>query len=207
MVALAPVVGVILAGGRSSRMPGQFKGDAKTGDITLLERVLERFKPQVDSVLLNLNRSEITSHLPGVAVVADSIGGFPGPLAGLVAAFEYFDNKRIEYDAIAVVPCDGPFVPRNLVAVLATRLQDSQADVACIRYRGEIQPTFSLWRKGAKQVVVDRLKVHGEGGFKGLFNELATLFVDWPEALTDPFFNINTPSELALAGKLLEQQG
>jgi len=204
MNALAPVTGVILAGGLSSRMGGHFKGDLLIEELTLLEVVIKRFSPQVDRLLVNLNRKDVDADLGGLTVVSDSVKNHPGPLAGLVAAFDYLEAHQEDCGAVAVAPCDGPFVPENLVAVLAEACLAADAQAACVRYRGEIQPTFSLWRRSAGTAIGERLRTKGEGGFKGLFAELATVFVDWPESPIDPFFNINTSQDMTRAKAMLE---
>lgn len=204
MRAPKPIAGVILAGGRSSRMGGRAKHGVVIGGITLLERVIARFAPQVDALVVNLNDVQQISPNTGLTIVRDSLEDYPGPLAGLVAAFEYLEAAGAEFGAVAMVPCDGPLVPENLVAVLAHAFEESDASVACVRYRGEMQPTFSLWRRSAGSAVIRRLKECHEGGFKGLFAELPTVFVDWPEYPVDPFFNINTPEDVARAEKMLD---
>jgi molybdopterin-guanine dinucleotide biosynthesis protein A len=203
MKSLQPIAGVILAGGRSSRMEGQFKAAAMVGGELLLQRVIDRFQPQVNVLLVNLNQRIDSISSQELRVIADSLEGYPGPLAGLVAAFEYLDQQNINAEALAVVPCDGPFLPKNVVAVLASHLVDSNASVACIRYDGQLQPTFSLWHRSVAPTVIARLREQHQGGFKGLFSQLPTVFVNWPQTDPDPFFNINTPEELSKAEQML----
>ena len=204
MTSLQAIAGVILAGGLSSRMAGQFKATAVIGGELLLQRVIDRLQPQVDTLLVNLNRDLPQLDDQNLNIVADSLAGYPGPLAGLVAAFEYLDQHNSSAEALAMVPCDGPFLPENLVAVLAEALAASNASVACVRYGGQLQPTFSLWRRAVSSTVGARLRQQPQGGLKGLFSELPTVFVDWPPTEPDPFFNINTPQDLIKADQLLE---
>ena len=203
MNALTPIAGVVLAGGRSSRMGGGHKAAVYLDGSTLLERVIERFAPQVDRLLVNGNGAVVLP--PGVkgSLIADTVGNFPGPLAGLVSAFEYLERENTAVEAVALVPCDGPFLPRNLVARLAAAMANEQTVVACTRYRGEIQPTFSLWRRSVAAAAAAELRDRRRGGFKGLLGRLPASFVDWPDAPVDPFFNVNEPADLDRARRLL----
>jgi molybdopterin-guanine dinucleotide biosynthesis protein A len=102
-----------------------------------------------------------------------------------------------------MVPCDGPFLPDNLVAKLHQQIVQGDADIASVRYQGFAQPTFSLWHKRALPDIEQALIVEKNGGFKPLLQRLNTLYLDWPEQNPSPFFNINTPQDLALAETLL----
>ncbi len=172
--------------------------------VPLLQRVIERFEPQVERLLINLN-----DDLPGVrygryTVVADSGEQRAGPLTGLVSAFEYMAAIGDDTATVALAPCDGPFLPENLVAELAAVMESSGAQVVCPRYEGQPQPTFSLWRRDTAAEVIRRHRSEGQGGFRDLLPGFDTRFVDWPASEINPFFNINTPEELAQAEGLLE---
>jgi molybdenum cofactor guanylyltransferase len=191
--------GVVLAGGRSSRMGGNNKALMTLAGRRLLDRVLERFAPQVSDVLINAN-----DRLVGIPhmIVPDIKPDFPGPLTGLVSVLDWLERENIAFGGVAIVPCDGPFLPTGLVSTLASALDDSNVDVACIRYNGEIQPTFSVWRRST--IAQARASLQQQGGLKKLMSELNTCYVDWPVSSPSPFFNINTPQDLALAASLLE---
>lgn len=208
MNALSPVAGVVLAGGRASRLGGGDKAEIALQGVRLVDRVIDRFRPQVDMLLIN--RRAGSDSFPGKSgggaiVVPDSVAGFPGPLAGLVAAFEYLDSHSVAAGVVAMVPCDGPFLPLDLVARLRAAMAEQQVAICCIRYGGELQPTFSLWRRSSAAAVARQFR-EGQGGFKGLMASLPTAFIDWPEEPVNPFFNVNNPDDLALARRLIEKQ-
>ena len=202
----ATTAALVLAGGQSRRMGGPDKASLPLAGSPLLTRIVRRLQPQVGQVLLNLNRPVDLPELAALPVVADILPGFPGPLTGLVSGLQYLDRAVSETEsvrALLLVPCDGPFVPLDL----AERLRDalgSGGDVACIRYMGEVQPTFSLWRTRCRHQATRQLLDAGRGGFKGLLRELDTVYVDWPAGDPNPFFNINTPEDLRAAERLLE---
>lgn len=198
------VAAVILAGGQSLRMGGVKKSGLKLGGQWLLELIIARVRPQSAQILLNLNEPIPGLPLGEYPVVADVLPGYPGPLTGLVSAVDYLANAPRPPEFLLMLPCDGPFVPVDLAETLLAALQTQHADVACARYGGEAQPTFSLWRYRCGATVRQMLVEQGQGGFKGLLRELKTVYVDWPEATVNPFFNINTPEDLKLAEYLME---
>ncbi|MGB1869353.1 MAG: molybdenum cofactor guanylyltransferase MobA [Porticoccaceae bacterium] len=190
------VDGVILAAGKSSRMGSVNKAQASLGGRSLLETVVARIKPQVERLLINGDPA-----LCGDQAVADKVEGFQGPLAGLYSALCSDQLSTAEY--LLLVPCDGPFVPSNLAAELYANTVQVSTDIACVRYQGVAQPTFSLWHKRLLPQVQQALLEEQQGGFKPLLQRLETVYVDWPEQQPNPFFNINTPEDLALAETLL----
>ena len=190
------VDGVILAAGKSSRMGLVNKVQANLAGRSLLEIVVTKLKPQVDKLLINGDPA-----ICGNKALVDQVGGFQGPLMGLYTAL--LSDQLSAADYLMMVPCDGPFLPDNLVAKLHQQIVQTDADIASVRYQGFAQPTFSLWHKRALPDIEQALLVEKNGGFKPLLQRLNTLYLDWPEQNPSPFFNINTPQDLALAEKLL----
>lgn len=169
----------------------------------LLAHVVRRLKPQVSTLMINSNDNPDWYRQFGAPLVADCLPDYPGPLTGLVSGMLYAAGNLPEYELMALVPCDGPFLPVDLVARLRTALEAGKGDVASVRFRGQLQPTFSLWHRRVFSSIQNELEGLGFGGFKDLMTRLQTVLVDWPESDSDPFFNINTPAELARAEELL----
>ena len=190
------VDGVILAAGRSSRMGSVNKVKAVLAGRSLLEHAVANLAPQVGRLLVNGN-----TELCGNKAVSDKLEGFKGPLVGLYSAMASEQLSSAEY--LMMVPCDGPFIPENLVASLHRTIAQTDADIACVRYQGFAQPTFSLWHKRVMPAVEQALLVKKNGGFKPLLKVLNSVYLDWPEQSINPFFNINTPDDLAEAERLL----
>ncbi len=193
------VDGLILAAGRSSRMGSANKVEAVLGGKTLLNHVINRLAPQVDQLVIN-GDSALCGNA-GYPLVADALDGFQGPLMGLHSALA--SDKLGQATYLMMVPCDGPFIPSNLVAELYQQIVEQDADVACIRYQDFAQPTFSLWHKRVAPAVKEAMLVEKYGGFKPLLADLNTVYLDWPEQSVSPFFNINTVDDLAEAEGLL----
>jgi molybdenum cofactor guanylyltransferase len=134
------VTGLVLAGGRGTRMGGIDKGLVEIEGRTLVELVIDRLRPQVGPILISANRNLVRYRAFGFPVLLDADEGlepFPGPLAGMLAGL-----RAAATPWIATAPCDAPFLPTNLVAHLVEALAGARAAVA---YVGElIQPVFCL---------------------------------------------------------------
>lgn len=119
------VTGLILAGGRATRMGGCDKGLQCLNGEPMITHVLRRLRPQVDGVLINANRHLDVYGQFGVPVVADELAGFAGPLAGVEAGL-----RRCRTRYLATAPCDSPLLPSDLVARLRTAMEQAGSEVA-----------------------------------------------------------------------------
>ena len=137
------ITGLILAGGKGSRMGGVDKGLQSFRGRRLVDHVYERFAPQVGGIIINANQNHDDYRTFGVRVVSDAIGGFAGPLAGFHAGLSV--SKR---PLLASVPCDSPFLPVDLVERLFARLDESGAELAVAKTGEQPHPVFSLMRRG-----------------------------------------------------------
>jgi molybdenum cofactor guanylyltransferase len=186
----AQITGVILAGGQGRRMGGVDKGLRELRGKPMVAWVLERFAPQVDEVLINANQNADTYAKLGRRVIADKIGGFAGPLAGLERGLSEARNPLI-----ATVPCDSPFLPADLVARLRTALEKNDAQLAVAKTGDQPHPVFCLCRRD----VLSHLTKFLEGGGRKIDAWYSTLRV--VEVAFDDeayaFSNINTLEELA----------
>jgi molybdenum cofactor guanylyltransferase len=197
------VVGLLLAGGQSRRMGGGDKALRLLGELTLLDRVIERLRPQVDALLLNANGDPARFAQYALPVVPDSIPGFAGPLAGVLAGLDWAASQRPDCPYVVSVATDAPFLPADLVARLADGLHEAGADLACAASGGRTHPVFGLWPVRLRQDL-RRALVEDEIRKVDLFTaryRLAT--VSFPLAPVDPFFNANRPEDFAAAAALL----
>lgn len=191
-------LGLILCGGKSSRMNGQNKALVDFDGQPLLQRIKLRLQPQVRRILLNLAEDSDEYRSFGLDICLD-IKPDSGPLVGLASAFQMTNAEQ----DIFICPCDAPFVPIDLVRCLSAFMAKENADIVCPKYAGEPQPTFALWHRKTAAIVVESV-TKGIGGLKALYPELVVATIDWPESEPNPFFNINTPEELSLALKFVE---
>ncbi len=183
------VTGLILAGGKGSRMGGVDKGLQSFRGRRLVDHVYERLAPQVGGVIINANQNHDEYRSFGVRVVSDAIGDFAGPLAGLHAGLSV--SKR---PFLASVPCDSPFLPEDLVERLYQRLDDAGAEIAVAKTGDQPHPVFSLMRRGVLDHLADFLK---EGGRKidAWYATLTVVEVTFDDE-AEAFSNINTREEL-----------
>jgi molybdenum cofactor guanylyltransferase len=196
------VVGAILAGGLARRMGGGDKGLIRLGNRALLDHVIERLEPQVDALILNANGDARRFADLGVPVVPDSIAGFPGPLAGVLAALEWTLAQREETRFVVTAAGDTPFLPRDLVKRLMAALTAEGADLAVAASGGRAHPVFGLWPVAAaaalRRAIVEE-DIRKVDRFTGRYRVATAAFED--EAF-DPFFNINAPDDLDEAERL-----
>lgn len=184
------VTGLILAGGKGSRMGGVDKGLQAFRGKRLVDHVYERFAPQVGGVIINANQNHEEYKTFGVRVVSDAIGGFAGPLAGFHAGLSI--SKR---PFLASVPCDSPFLPADLIERLYQRIDESGAELAVAKTGDQPHPVFSLMRRGVLDHLAEFLKGGGRkiDAWYATLNVVEVAFDDEAEA----FSNFNTLEELS----------
>jgi molybdopterin-guanine dinucleotide biosynthesis protein A len=197
------IVGAVLAGGRARRMGGTDKAFLTLGSQTLLVRTINRAKPQVGELLINANGDPARFAGFGLPVIADSIGGFLGPLAGILSAFEWMRANRPEARWLASFACDCPFFPRDMVERLIAKAQSENALAAIPASRGRHHPVFAVWSAAipaTSQTALNDRGLRKMDDFVALFPNTRVSFASDP---IDPFFNINTPDDLDRAESLI----
>jgi molybdenum cofactor guanylyltransferase len=203
----APLTGVLLAGGQSRRMGGGDKGLLPLAGKPMLQHVIERLRPQVESIIINANGDPARFQAFGLPVIADPIAGFVGPLAGVLAGMRWSLRAAPERRFLITAPGDAPLLPLTLVADLLAGLAGSTGKIALARSQGELHPVIGVWPVALAQDLEDQL---GKGVRKVLdwTDRHGTVAVDFPPQRlaaveVDPFFNANTPEELAHLRRLL----
>ena len=181
--------GLILAGGRGSRMGSVDKGLQYFKGKPMVAHVLTRIQPQVDEILINANRSIEDYEKFGFQVIPDAIDGFAGPLAGL-----HIGMTHAAHPLVATVPCDSPFLPLDLISRLVLAMQKSNADLAVAKTFDQPHPVFCL----VKTSLAPHLQSFLESGQRKIDKWTTTLKIvevqfDDEEAA---FSNINTIDEL-----------
>ena len=197
------VVGLLLAGGQSRRMGGGDKALRPLGGISLLDRVIERLRPQVEAMVLNANGDPARFARFALPVVADSVPGFAGPLAGVIAGLDWAAVERPDCPYVVSVATDAPFLPADLVARLAEGIEGAGADLACAASGGRAHPVFGLWpvrlRDDLRQAVVEE-GIRKVDLWTARYKLVTVPFADEP---VDPFFNANRPADFDAAAALL----
>ncbi|MBE7185294.1 MAG: molybdenum cofactor guanylyltransferase MobA [Methylobacterium mesophilicum] len=186
------IAGVVLAGGRSNRMGGSDKAFATLRGEPLLTRAARRLQAQVETLAVNSNTDPERLRALGLPVLPDTMGGYPGPLAGILAALEWAASRA---DAVITVAVDTPFFPDDLVA----RLAEGGVDQAAVAASDRLHPTFALWPTHIHERLPCFLREDEKRRVTGFLDLIGYRTVEWPALPRDPFFNVNTPADLAEA--------
>lgn len=196
--------GVILAGGRASRMGGGDKGLLPLGGRPMLGHVLARLAPQVGPLAISANGDPARLAGFGLPVLADSLPDHPGPLAGVLAGLDWAAGLGLTH--VLSAAADTPFLPPDLCARLAGA---GGPTIAASRDAGgvlRLHGTFGLWPVAARA----ELRAGLEAGLRRVARwaeAQGARVVEFPTGAQDPFFNVNTPGDLARAEALLRGGG
>ncbi len=200
------VAGVVLAGGLSRRWNGGEKCLAELGGQALLDHVIERVQPQVRLLILNAN-GDLSRFAPRPwARVADSVAGFAGPLAGILAGLDWTRANLPGVPWLLSAPGDAPFLPADLAARLLAAVTGGGADMACAVSGGRTHPVVGLWPVALADALRHALVFEDEHKIDAWTAGYKIAAVEWstePSGSIDPFYNINKPEDLVEAERLL----
>ncbi|MBU1212372.1 MAG: molybdenum cofactor guanylyltransferase MobA [Alphaproteobacteria bacterium] len=204
------ITGVLLAGGQSRRMGGGDKGLRKIAGRPMLAHVLDGFAPQVGRVVLNANGDPTRFAEFELPVVADSVTGNAGPLAGVLAGMRWSVDNVAGATHIATASTDAPLIPADLVARLADALNGRAERIALAKSGGFMHPVIGLWPVD----LADDLEAALNDGVRKVLHwtdRHGTIGVNFEFVMAgakeiDPFFNANTPEELEEAAALLAKR-
>ena len=203
-----PIVGVILAGGRSRRMGGGDKFLQPLAGQPILAHVIALLAPQVSTLVINANGDPQRFAAFELPVISDAVADYAGPLAGVHAGLEWTRRHHPETSAIATVAADSPFFPPDLVARLAAQRDEDNATLAVARSADGLHPVFGLWSVTLEDTLLRALR-DGERKMTDWVASQGGVAVDFPAfeiagRTVDPFFNINRAEDLAEAERLLK---
>ncbi len=210
MTSTEPVVGVLLAGGQSRRMGGGDKCLLPLAGKPLLQHAIDRLRPQVTAVVLNANGDPARFARFGIDVVADSVAGFAGPLAGVLAGLRWARANHRQARWIVTAATDTPFFPRDLVARLLAAVGSQYPAIALAESDGRQHPVFGLW----PTALADDLEAALQGGTRKVLDwtdrhptmTAAFASIEIAGRSIDPFYNTNHPEELAEAEAMIASQ-
>ena len=197
ILARTETVGLILAGGLARRMGGRAKAFLPFGGSDLVHRAIARLSPQCDRVIINANRELERFAALGLPVVSDTVAGFAGPLAGILTGLDWL-AAHAPTARVLSVPVDGPFFPDDL----GTRLKAAEAQgatVACAQSGGRRHGVYALWPAEMREGLRRGITIDGVRKVEARLAQLNVASAEWPTLPFDPFFNVNTPDDLALA--------
>lgn len=194
-----PVLGLLLAGGRSTRM-GRDKALLPLGGVSLIQRATDTLRPQVAALAISANGDPGRFAFLDLPVLPD---GAPsaGPLSGLLAGLHWAAGTG-RASHLAIVACDTPFFPRDLVVRLlaATRPEDDRIVVP--RSGGRAHPVFGLFSITCRDPLAHWLAEAQNPAMHRWIESRPHVYADITDD-PDPFFNVNTPEDLVIAARRL----
>lgn len=182
-------------------MAGINKALQELGGKPLLSHVLERLQPQCSDLYLSVEAEDRVWQDFGLTQIADLQAGSNGPLGGVLAAMEYLHDQA---EWLLLAPCDSPFLPRNLAEQLLESAAARQSSTALVSYQGHWQPTFSLWHRQVLPPLRKAVLQQGQRGLREFLQTQSPAVCIWQEQQDSPFFNVNSPEDLAEAARLLD---
>ncbi len=195
------VTGLVLAGGLARRMGGEDKGLVELLGRPMIEYVLDALRPQVGPVLINANRNLDRYAAFGHPVVPDTLDGYLGPLAGVLAGL-----RSLQTEFLLTVPCDAPLVAPDLARRMHDACVEAQADAAVATDGRRQQPVFLLLRAGVAPGLESYLAAGGRK-IDAWFGQLRLAEADLSD-MPDSFVNVNDPDERQrLEARLLSRRG
>lgn len=197
------VAGLILAGGLARRMGGGQKALVELGGRPLIAHAIERLSPQVGDLALNVNADDPAYPCLGLPLAPDTVPGFAGPLAGVLAGMDWAAGLPEPPEWLLTAPTDAPFLPKDLLRRLLAAA--GEADVAVAMSGGRTHPVVALWRLSLRPALHEALVERDIRKIDRFTGEHRTAHAEWDTGPGDPFFNVNTPHELAEAETLLSR--
>ena len=193
------LIGVILAGGKGSRLDGMGKFNQKFNNNTLLEQVYERIKSQFSYIAVNVNNKERNVIL-NLDVIYDKFANNIGPLAGIHSSLCQGNNINGEEGYVCIVPVDTPFLPKDLGKRLYSNMLKNNSDVVFAKSADRIHPTIGLWKNNLKKKLEFDIN-KGVRKIDAFTENLHVSYEEWIIKKYDPFFNINNYEDLKVAKK------
>ncbi|MEP1207966.1 MAG: molybdenum cofactor guanylyltransferase MobA [Rhizobiaceae bacterium] len=201
---LLSIAGVILAGGLSRRMGGNEKSLLQLAGKQPVTWVADAMRPQVSHLALNANGAPERFDFLGLPVLPDTIDGFVGPLAGILAGMRWASTLEGVTHVVSAA-ADTPFLPADLTARLEAAIEGTDGDgddIAMADSVGRIHPVFGLWPIHLADVLERFLVVEDKRKILEFANRYTLHSVNFDKPDSDPFFNINTPDDLEAAEQM-----
>jgi molybdenum cofactor guanylyltransferase len=205
MTERASTVGLVLAGGLARRMGGGDKAFIQIGGVPILDRVLAVLRGRCAPIILNANGDPARFARYGLPVIADSVPDFAGPLAGILAGLDWAATHAPGAEWVTSVPGDCPFLPHDLVNRLHAARAEAGTPLACARSGEWRHPVVGLWRVDLREDLRHALTVEDLRKIEIWTARHGVAIASWPDQPIDPFFNVNTPDDVATADRVAKQ--
>jgi molybdopterin-guanine dinucleotide biosynthesis protein A len=184
-------------------MGGGDKPLIEIGGAPILDRVLAGLEPDCAQIVLNANGDAGRFASYRLPIIADDVPGLAGPLAGVLAGLDWAAQNRPDIAWLASAPADCPFLPRDLVQRLHAARIAQGTPLACAQSGGRRHPVVGLWPVALRADLRHALVHEGLRKIEDWTARHGVALADWPAEPIDPFFNVNTPDDVAEAQRLV----
>jgi molybdopterin-guanine dinucleotide biosynthesis protein A len=191
---------LIMIGGQSKRMGGGIKSLIQFNNKNLLDRILERIKPQIKNIIINCNNEEERFLKYNIPVIKDLKKGYLGPLAGIHSAMNWIKKNEPQVEWLITLPGDTPFIPCNLISSFRNNIS-KKSKIILTKSNNKIHPVIGAWNIS----LIDSLNFHLDKGVRKVMSwaKLHQIdYINYPIKLYDPFFNINTKEDIKIAEEI-----
>ena len=198
------ILAVVLSGGKSKRF-GEDKNQAKLGNLTLLEHVLEKVTKKFKKILIVSNQNLNIKKLNSITIVPDCIQGNLGPLVGVLTAMKWIKKNNEQYKWIATFPCDTPFFDTSIIEEYKSKINLNESLLYFVKSNEKRHNIFGLWSVKLKDTLENDLVDNNYRKVEGWADKIGVKIINIKTDKLDYFFNINTKSDLEQANKLLKK--
>ncbi len=198
------ILAVVLAGGQSKRF-GEDKNQAKLGNLTLLEHVLEKVTKKFEKTLIISNQNLNIKDLKSITIVPDCIQGNLGPLVGVLTAMKWIRKNNKQYQWIATFPSDTPFFETSIIEKYKNRINLNESLLYFVRSNQKRHNIFGLWSVKLMDTLENDLTNNNFRKVEEWADKIGVETINVKIDKFDPFFNINTKTDLEEAKKILKE--
>ena len=198
------ILAVVLAGGQSKRF-GEDKNQAKLGNITLLEHVLAKVTKKFEKILIVSNQNLNIKTLNSITIVPDCIQGNLGPLVGVLTAMKWIKKNNKQYQWIATFPSDTPFFDTSIIEKYKSRINLNESLLYFVRSNQKRHNIFGLWSVKLMDTLENDLINNNFRKVEEWADKIGVETINIKSDKFDPFFNINTKTDLEEAEKILKE--
>jgi molybdopterin-guanine dinucleotide biosynthesis protein A len=188
------ILGVVLAGGKSQRF-GSDKSSIKLGDKSLIEHAISKIENNFQEILIISNNEINLINKKNIFLTKDLIGGFLGPLVGVLSAMDWVEKKKKNYKWVATFPCDTPFFDQNLIEKLKNCTVKTSKKLIFIKSGNKRHNIFGLWSMELKEILLKDIN-NGFRKVEDWANKIGSEIVEINSDNDYNFLNINTKEDL-----------
>ena len=198
------ILAVVLAGGQSKRF-GEDKNQAKLGNLTLLEHVLAKVTKKFEKILIISNQNLNLKMLNSITIIPDCIQGNLGPLVGVLTAMKWIKKNNKQYQWIATFPSDTPFFDTSIIEKYKSRINLNESLLYFARSNQKRHNIFGLWSVKLMDTLENDLTNNNFRKVEKWADKIGVKTINVKIDKFDPFFNINTKTDLKEAEKILKE--